>query len=95
MVRVPELELELSSGTLGSRYTTIEGLLDQIHDEIKANPFLTGDAARNRHAFDGFLARLKQVGRLAQRERESCICTHTHTHTKAHKGTSVLLPQSG
>ena len=58
---IPELELELSSGTLGSRFTTIEGLLDQIHDEIKANPFLTGDSSRNRHAFDTFLERLKKV----------------------------------
>jgi len=37
---IPELELELAPGTLGSLYTTVEGLLDKIHEHLSnANPF--------------------------------------------------------
>jgi zinc finger protein len=30
MVRIPELDLELSHGTLGGVYTTVEGLLNKV-----------------------------------------------------------------
>jgi zinc finger protein len=44
-LEIPELELELGTGTLGGKFTTIEGLLGTIRDEIKNNPFLKGDSA--------------------------------------------------
>ena len=34
MVRIPELELELMEGTLGGKFTTIEGLLTNIVDQV-------------------------------------------------------------
>jgi zinc finger protein len=44
-VSIPELGLELASGTLGGIYTTIEGLLEKISDNLKdKNPFV-GDSA--------------------------------------------------
>jgi len=43
-LEIPELELGLASGTLGGKFTTIEGLLSVIKDEIKGNPFLRGDS---------------------------------------------------
>ena len=33
-VLIPELELELSNGTLGGVYTTVEGLLMKIHKQL-------------------------------------------------------------
>lgn len=42
---VPELELELESGTLGGKYTTLEGLLNDIKTQLSsANAFLLGDS---------------------------------------------------
>lgn len=34
-LEIPELELVLESGTLGSMYTTVEGLLMKIHDQLE------------------------------------------------------------
>lgn len=34
-VAVPELELEVSTGTLGGLITTVEGLLDSIAEKLK------------------------------------------------------------
>ncbi len=31
---VPEIELELSAGTLGGFFTTVEGLLNQVYDNL-------------------------------------------------------------
>ncbi|KAG5451800.1 nucleolar zinc-finger protein [Clonorchis sinensis] len=45
-VRIPELDLESMGGTLGGRFTTLEGLLLAIRDQlIGANPFVLGDSA--------------------------------------------------
>lgn len=43
---IPELGLELQPGTLGSMYTTVEGLLDKIYEHLdNSNPFGAGDSA--------------------------------------------------
>jgi len=45
---IPELELELAPGTLGSVYTTVEGLIEKIHEHLtKVNPFGSGDSDGN------------------------------------------------
>jgi len=33
-VSIPELELELGEGTLGGRFTTIEGLLTRVKEQV-------------------------------------------------------------
>ncbi|KCV72177.1 hypothetical protein H696_01579 [Fonticula alba] len=43
-IRIPEIGLDAGAGTLGGRFTTLEGILLQIHDELKSNPFLAGDS---------------------------------------------------
>jgi zinc finger protein len=35
----PELTLSVEPGTLGGRFTTIEGLLSQVRDDLKSNIF--------------------------------------------------------
>lgn len=46
-LEIPELELAMTSGSLGGRFTTIEGLLEQIKDQLNGihNPFGFGDSA--------------------------------------------------
>jgi zinc finger protein len=41
---IPECDLELSYGTLGGKYTTIEGLLGEILDNFKKNNPFMGDS---------------------------------------------------
>eukprot|EP01136_Pigoraptor_vietnamica_P022832 Opistho-1_new@6230 len=43
---LPELGLDMESGSLGSRFTTVEGLLTQLKEELtSANPFVIGDSS--------------------------------------------------
>lgn len=45
-LQIPEIGLELNMGTLGGRFTTIEGLLTQVHNELQERvPFAQGDSA--------------------------------------------------
>eukprot|EP00168_Porphyra_purpurea_P019141 TRINITY_DN7498_c0_g1_i1.p1 TRINITY_DN7498_c0_g1~~TRINITY_DN7498_c0_g1_i1.p1 ORF type:complete len:203 (+),score=81.21 TRINITY_DN7498_c0_g1_i1:28-609(+) len=60
-VEIPELELELAAGTLGGRFTTVEGLLVAVKEQLTAsNPFAVGDsaAAGTRDLFRAWLGRL-------------------------------------
>jgi hypothetical protein len=51
MVMIPELELELSCGTLGGQYTTVEGLLQKIESNVRdINPFSYGDSTTLHHS---------------------------------------------
>lgn len=36
---IPELSVEIQQGTLGGRFTTLEGLLRQVHDELHSRVF--------------------------------------------------------
>ena len=48
---IPELELELTSGSLGGRFTTIEGLLQQVKEQMESiNPFAFGDSSSEKSA---------------------------------------------
>ncbi|KAJ3069090.1 hypothetical protein HDU98_007840, partial [Podochytrium sp. JEL0797] len=62
---IPEIELDLTNGTLGGRFTTVEGLLEQVYDEIgkTSAPFSSGDSSsmQRKEAFDKFLGKLKSV----------------------------------
>ncbi|KAG8744398.1 nucleolar zinc-finger protein, partial [Ceratobasidium sp. 428] len=63
-LEIPEIELHLQPGTLGGRFTTLEGLLTQVHEELGEKVFVHGDAGatnEDRSAFETFLANLKEV----------------------------------
>ncbi|TPX63408.1 hypothetical protein CcCBS67573_g08691 [Chytriomyces confervae] len=64
-LEIPEIELHLTTGTLGGRFTTVEGLLAQVYDEIKktASPFASGDSGQEqrKQAFEAFLAKLQKA----------------------------------
>ena len=62
-VDIPELELTMLMGTLGGVYTTVEGLLSQIRENLsQGNPFATGDSAptTQRSKFESFLSRIDE-----------------------------------
>lgn len=61
---IPELNLDLNPGTLGGRFTTIEGLLCQVYEELDTKVFSStsdsmDEATRDR--WTAFLARLQQA----------------------------------
>ncbi|KAF9082665.1 nucleolar zinc-finger protein [Mortierella sp. AD031] len=59
---IPEINLELNSGTLGGRFTTVEGLLRQVHDELSSKvPHESEDQPERRRVFTKFLDKLEQV----------------------------------
>jgi zinc finger protein len=66
---IPEIDLELHAGTLGGRFTTLEGILDQIYEELSEKVFSDESIARsdtkNRQEFESFLLKLKEVSAAA------------------------------
>ncbi|KAI8879516.1 zf-ZPR1-domain-containing protein [Backusella circina FSU 941] len=61
---IPEIDLELTKGTLGGRFTTVEGLLRQVHDELEGRAsFIQGDSGtkESKNRFAEFLTNLKNV----------------------------------
>ncbi|KAJ1794627.1 nucleolar zinc-finger protein [Coemansia sp. RSA 2399] len=59
--KVPELDLDMFAGTMGGKFTTIEGLLRQVHEELDRKvPFLDGDSTtvERREKFQRFLSKL-------------------------------------
>lgn len=63
VLRIPELEFEMSAGSMGSFYTTVEGLFDKILEALKEkNPFV-GDSAGSEHMekWNAFLAKTEAM----------------------------------
>jgi zinc finger protein len=62
---IPEIDLILQPGTLGGRFTTLEGILDQVYEELSEKVFTTGDSSttglEDKDEFEGFLSKLKEV----------------------------------
>ncbi|XP_076457372.1 zinc finger protein ZPR1-like [Babylonia areolata] len=47
IIRIPELDFETEMGTLGGKFTTVEGLLEDIKRQLgDSNPFLMGDSCQ-------------------------------------------------
>jgi zinc finger protein len=63
---IPEIELVLQHGTLGGRFTTLEGILDQVYEELSQKMLVTGDSRsaedEDREKFRKFLKDLNAVG---------------------------------
>ncbi|KAG1707335.1 hypothetical protein DVH05_026527 [Phytophthora capsici] len=66
-VNIPEIELEMAHGSLGGLYTTVEGLLDKVRQNIEeGNPFAVGDSDGGRSLLNAWLARLDNLKRGAE-----------------------------
>jgi zinc finger protein len=71
-LEIPEIDLVLQPGTLGGRFTTLEGLLNEIYNELSTKVFRTGDSAhagigqqgldvnKEERKFEDFLSGLKE-----------------------------------
>ncbi|KAH8913554.1 zf-ZPR1-domain-containing protein [Atractiella rhizophila] len=60
---VPEIELHLNEGTLGGRFTTLEGLLNQVYDELDTKSFVKGDSSLpgQKDVMEEFLQKMKSI----------------------------------
>jgi len=60
---IPEIDLVLQHGTLGGRFTTLEGILNQVYEELSDKVFAQGDASnlKDKVDFETFLRNLKEV----------------------------------
>jgi len=71
---IPEIDLVLQHGTLGGRFTTLEGILDQIYEELSEKLVFTGDSStvgeEDRKKFQKFLDDLNAIKKV---EREFTI----------------------
>ncbi len=64
---IPEIDLQLTTGSLGGRFTTLEGLLNQVRDELRNKvPFIAGDSAveSHRQIFGTLLANIEKICKL-------------------------------
>lgn len=64
---IPELDLELAPGTLGGKYTTLEGILEDIRANLEtANPFALGDSSdsETRIRFAEFMGKLTDLPKV-------------------------------
>lgn len=47
-INIPELEFEMGAGSIGGKFTTLEGLLQNIKEQlVDDNPFVKGDSAES------------------------------------------------
>lgn len=63
-ILIPELELEVGAAALGGRYTTVEGLLTNVKEQLsESNPLLSGDSAspEKKQQMEMFLSKLDEV----------------------------------
>ncbi|THU98623.1 zf-ZPR1-domain-containing protein [Dendrothele bispora CBS 962.96] len=59
---IPEIDLVLTHGTLGGRFTTVEGILEQVYEELSDKFFSASDSIDdNKSNFVTFLKSLKEV----------------------------------
>ncbi|WFD32531.1 nucleolar zinc-finger protein [Malassezia sp. CBS 17886] len=60
---IPEIDLYLAPGTLGGRFTTLEGLLQTVYDELYEKVFMHGDSTTGKDVatFESFLGKLKRA----------------------------------
>lgn len=62
VLELPQLELVMEMGTLGSMYTTVEGLLNKARASlVEGNPFFSGDSATEHHGKESEVQRKFRV----------------------------------
>ena len=63
-MHIPELQLDLQQGTLGGRFTTLEGLLQQAYEQLWGrvyNPDSDSMTADEKQRFSTFLETMKRA----------------------------------
>ena len=62
---IPEVGFESTEGSMGSMFTTIEGIIDKLCDQLKNIPFTGGDSSINN--LGNFVAKLRDLQQLKQK----------------------------
>ena len=57
---IPEIGFESSDGSLGSMYTTVEGVIEKLYENLKDSPFGVGDSKLD-NKFQEFIIKLKEL----------------------------------
>lgn len=62
----PELNLSVEPGTLGGRFTTVEGILTQVKDDLRSSIFDTGEGgdsmnAETKEKWNAFFGKLEEA----------------------------------
>ncbi|XP_012275576.1 zinc finger protein ZPR1 [Orussus abietinus] len=62
-MEIPELEMEVGSSTLGGRFTTVEGIIVAIKEQLTSSTTLSGDSCDPNIAkrMDDFIAELEEI----------------------------------
>eukprot|EP00968_Pinguiococcus_pyrenoidosus_P017510 scaffold1744_cov252-Pinguiococcus_pyrenoidosus.AAC.11 len=72
-IMIPEIELEVTAGSLGGVYTTVEGMLQKIrHRLVEDNPMMAGDSAVKVHETeegDGEDGKVPPAGSVSKRRQ--------------------------
>ena len=63
---IPEIGFETDEGSMGSLFTTVEGIIDKICDQLYNTPFSTGDSSVNNEIND-FIKKLRDLQKLKQK----------------------------
>ena len=65
-ITIPEVGFETDQGSLGSVFTTVEGIIDKICDQLYNMPFSSGDSSVNSEISD-FIKKLRELQKLKQK----------------------------
>lgn len=62
-MKIPEVDLEVGPTTLGGRFTTVEGIISSIKEQLSTSTALTGDSADPEIAkkMENFISKLDEI----------------------------------
>ena len=64
-IEIPELGFETGEGSLGSMFTTVEGIIDKICTQLLDTPFTTGDSSTNN--LNDFVMKLRDLQQMKKK----------------------------
>jgi zinc finger protein len=64
-ISIPEVGFESSEGSLGSMFTTVEGVIDKLCTQLLDTPFTTGDSSINN--LNDFVMKLRDLQQLKKK----------------------------
>ena len=62
---IPEVGFETDEGSMGSMFTTVEGVIDKICTQLLDTPFSTGDSSDNK--LNDFVMKLRDLQQLKKK----------------------------
>jgi len=60
-ITIKKVGFESGVGSIGSMFTTVEGLLEKITDNIKNTPFSKGDSCEDQKIYDDFITEMEKL----------------------------------